>query len=184
MIENDGEVKCPFCGGHVAFAEFELDHGIRKETAQCVGCGARLTVSGDVMETLRALDDRLMPDGMTWPRWQDGEKVRIGDEFKASDFIATASVSSVEVGKDVFVGCMRATRLLDECTHVIPDTQERIDEDAVKTPCDYWGQAAETSCTKCPRDDGPYGCFAAKCLDLLRRQRELDARPNGKGTDE
>lgn len=72
-------------------------------------------------------------------------------------------------------------------THTPPDTQERIDEDAVKCSVDYWGCFGMV-CEECPAEiDGekPWrrynigGCDAAMVLDLLRRQRELDARKDG-----
>lgn len=66
------------------------------------------------------------------------------------------------------------------------DTQERIDEDALKLIDEYWGCCGK-DCDECPVTiDGktPYqrygldmiNCNAAKTLDLLRRQRELDGR--------
>lgn len=70
-----------------------------------------------------------------------------------------------------------------------PDTQERIDEDARKAFDEYWGCREgvfpELGCAECPaKIDGKspakyydtVGCGFAKTLDLLRRQRELDAR--------
>lgn len=66
------------------------------------------------------------------------------------------------------------------------DTQERIDEDALKTTVEYW-DCGSILCADCPAMiDGatPYeryglneiNCSTAKTLDLLRRQRELDWR--------
>lgn len=65
-----------------------------------------------------------------------------------------------------------------------PDSQERINEDAMKGEYEYWG-CNGVECTRCPAlVDGKkpkerYGvlwCSEAKTLDLLRRQRELDGR--------
>lgn len=70
-------------------------------------------------------------------------------------------------------------------THREPDTQERIDRDAVKLYMDYW-ECGHVECRDCPAViDGKtpcarYGnasdCADAQRLDLLRRQRELDGR--------
>lgn len=69
-------------------------------------------------------------------------------------------------------------------THREPDTQERIDGDAMKGEYEYWG-CTGTECMRCPAlIDGKkprhwYGvdwCYEAITLDLLRRQRELDGR--------
>lgn len=72
----------------------------------------------------------------------------------------------------------------DEAAVERPDTQERIDADAQKIFGDYWGCTGQR-CAECPaKIDGKrppehYGvlsCAFAKTLDILRRQRELDAR--------
>lgn len=73
-------------------------------------------------------------------------------------------------------------------THTPPDTQERIDEDALKSCIQYWG-CNDLSCGKCPAlidgkkpvefyelDPIHGSCHEAQKLDLLRRQRELDAK--------
>ena len=72
-------------------------------------------------------------------------------------------------------------------THTPPDTQERIDEDVRKEIVEYW-DCVGVLCGDCPvkidgktpaqRYNAP-GCETAKTLDLLRRQRELDARKGG-----
>lgn len=72
-------------------------------------------------------------------------------------------------------------------THTPLDNQARINTDAVKTVADYWG-CYGVCCEDCPaKIDGekPHvrysvnNCECAKAFDLLRRQRELDARKGG-----
>lgn len=72
-------------------------------------------------------------------------------------------------------------------SHTPPDTQERIDADARKHTYDYW-DCDGYGCKECPsKVDGEtpmehFGvgnCSEAKCIELLRRQRELDARKGG-----
>lgn len=60
-------------------------------------------------------------------------------------------------------------------THREPDTQERIDKDAVKSVCSYFGFRAKP-CSECPAYGSEIGCSNEKVRDLLRRQRELDGR--------
>lgn len=77
-----------------------------------------------------------------------------------------------------------------ELTHREPDTQERIDEDAIKAMEAYWG-CMSSHCFDCPAkvdEKRPFEryetgkgltvtrCLVAQRLDLLRRQRELDGR--------
>lgn len=73
-------------------------------------------------------------------------------------------------------------------THEEPDTQERICADALKSITRYWGCEEHPGCERCPaRIDGKTprdrfdtnSCGQAQMLDLLRRQRELDARKGG-----
>jgi hypothetical protein len=57
---------------------------------------------------------------------------------------------------------------------LLADTQEKIDADAGKKPCEYFGTR---KCIECPASDKPSSsCEKEMTLDLLRRQRELDAR--------
>lgn len=69
-------------------------------------------------------------------------------------------------------------------THREPDSQERINGDALKGDYEYWG-CNGVECTRCPalvdgkkpkERHGVLWCSEAKALDLLRRQRELDGR--------
>ena len=72
----------------------------------------------------------------------------------------------------------------EQVTHREPDTQERIDRDAMKGEYEYWG-CTGSECNNCPalvdgmKPSQRYGilwCGCAMRLDLLRRQRELDGR--------
>lgn len=72
----------------------------------------------------------------------------------------------------------------ENLTHREPDSQERIDRDAMKGEYEYWG-CTGSECHNCPalvdgkKPNQRYGilwCGCAMRLDLLRRQRELDGR--------
>lgn len=66
----------------------------------------------------------------------------------------------------------------DKCRHVAPeppDSQERIDADAKKGACTYFGRPGLKSCDGCPAYGGN-SCTRTQFIDLLRRQRELDGR--------
>lgn len=65
-------------------------------------------------------------------------------------------------------------------THTPPDTQQKIDEDAEKFYCAYFGGYG--ACGTCPASAGELSkksCKQQQILDLLRRQRELDKRTGG-----
>ena len=63
-------------------------------------------------------------------------------------------------------------------THVAPeppDSQERIDADAEKDACEYFGHGCNGySCDGCQAGETTGPCNLIMCRDLLRRQRELD----------
>lgn len=72
----------------------------------------------------------------------------------------------------------------EQVTHREPDSQERIDRDAMKGEYEYWG-CTGSECHNCPalvdgkKPNQRYGilwCGCAMRLDLMRRQRELDGR--------
>lgn len=65
------------CGVAYALGNGCGDH---ESCSECVG--ASLATIADRIEREREeLDKRLMPEGMEWPRFEDGEKVKLGDEF-------------------------------------------------------------------------------------------------------
>lgn len=80
--------------------------------------------------------------------------------------------------------CTYGYPMPEQVTHREPDTQERIDRDAMKGKYEYWG-CTGSECHNCPalvdgkKPNQRYGilwCGCAMRLDLLRRQRELDGR--------
>lgn len=139
-----------------------------------------------------AMAAHLMPEGVQWPRFADGEPVRFGNEIdidgsteriQGFKFYGSgpAFISIVGADREKWVRVEKGERVKRPET---PDTQERIDADALKLVTDYWG-CAGVCCSQCPACvDGqkPYmrhgvgDCIEAKTLDLLRRQRELCAK--------
>lgn len=213
-------------------------------------------------ELLVELGKRLMPLGMEWLRYDDGEKVLPSDEgiigieysqtgntvlVTTSDdeprvvFVPSERVKRpepevlgadglpIKVGETVYLDAehadMAGKDLLDSyfscglhgvdagamltvsevkgagkvslesdndawcpaswLTHTPPDTQKRIDEDARKSACDYFGRAGkwcngEGGCPAYSLNEHEFeGCRHFATADLLRRQRELDAKTMG-----
>ena len=129
----------------------------------------------------------MMPEGMEWPRFEDGEQVRIGDAVESLSG-NVFEVECVEVYGDhanlyaPFKGLFRVERGESVGRPEPEDTQERIDADAYKQPCGYFGWDG----VECDGDGGcpAFGkgnCRAAMTRDLLRRQRELCRREEGGG---
>lgn len=117
------------------------------------------------------------------PCYEDGEPVRDSSEWKA--IMMSLDGSRFQLLKSYPDGlCFTGSPV----KRPDPDTQERIDADAVKGSNDYWG-CHGYQCLQCPslldgenpceRYDTGTDCGKAMRLDLLRRQRELDARKGG-----
>lgn len=213
-------------------AKLAIDLGVSDD----IGCGddLRLAISEE-------LDKRLMPQGMEWPRFEDGERVRLGDEFLWAGI--TYKCDSVKLGDGFALHCDnvpsswygysstdRVKRpepevlgadglpikvgetvrskdgvpfLVDridywifgkkkrawdvdgfwlwpeELTHTLPDTQERIDDDATRDPSAYCNEVLGWDAGKIVHRSDYAAQNEAMIADLLRRQRELDARTMG-----
>lgn len=158
--------------------------GMRCEDfSSCKECKkARDEATGKLVD---AIERRLMPECMEWPRFSDGEPVRIGDEVQLCGG-GSEELLQVRMGES---GYSLYTEASDEDhPYGVPvrrpepaDTQERIDADAMKSPCAYFGRKGRLCFDGdgCPSLEMNGSCDVAKTRDLLRRQRELDA--NGAG---
>lgn len=147
-------------------------------------------VKGPV-ELTEAIFDLLdqMPEGFTWATSKDGRPVALGSRVWLGDremrVVAVSHRGRIAIRewtKERGRGAFWVPA--DKVTVEEPDTQERIDADALKPFREYWG-CTEKLCYECPaKIDGKrpveyydtLGCGYAKILNLLRRQLELDAR--------
>lgn len=123
----------------------------------------------------------------------DGKPIKVGETVYAvgyDRFEGPCEVTELKVGgfatvrwNDNSSGAVMASRLTHEC----PDTLERIQQDAKKHYCEYWG-CGDDHCANChvlidgktPADHyKTRDCINAMMQDLLARQRkvlERDAR--------
>lgn len=75
---------------------------LRNELARLEGQTHSFPTEEELSPEMRA---RLMPEGMEWPRFEDGEPVRIGDDFRAPTMSgSTESVLGVEFAENVWNG--------------------------------------------------------------------------------
>lgn len=160
--------------------------GLRCEDFSCCeDCAAARTRAASAL--LDEVEKRLMPEGVEWPRFEDGEPVRIGDEIALKE--KTATVDSVRIhGASTFSlwydGGLASATYFDGAPAKRPepeDTQERIDEDAGKGACVYFGWNGIPCREKggCPAY-GDTDCDVMKTLDLLRRQRAICEKEAGR----
>lgn len=57
-------------------------------------------------------------------------------------------------------------------THTPPDSWERLEEDAAKSDCDYFGRDV-SDCDRCPARQSTLSCGQSKSLDIIRRAKAL-----------
>lgn len=125
----------------------------------------------------------------------DGLTIEVGDMvYEIETGLKSEVISTTMLDSDGNTVCCKDNCIgelhykPEELTHTPPDTQERIDADALLDFEGYW-KCEDKLCGHCPSEiDGKnphqrYGtngdCEPAMHLDLLRRQRELDARKGG-----
>lgn len=120
---------------------------------------------------LAELDKRPEPEAIG----ADGLPIKIGDTVYLESFGRPFTVVGFDGAylKDADGGYLRAAC----ATHTPPDTQEQIDEDALMDAGKYVAGHPEAAGLREP--PGSLSAKQAMMADLLRRQRELDARTMG-----
>ena len=166
------------------------DCDVRKSCGSCpsktIDGSCETAQSIDIVNRTRALFERQLPEGVEWPRFEDGELVKVGDAYeKASG--TTGVVTSIHlrqyggvptwvIGKGGGKVCVRPGGRVKRPEPA--DTQEKIDADAEKSFCEYFGHGSGI-CKEgdvCEAHGSSEPCRALMIRDLLRRQRELCER--------
>lgn len=134
---------------------------------------------------------RVMPEGLSWPRYADGEPVRVGDVLRTRGRsrhlfrvvgVAPGDGGMAVVCEDMDEGGELCYMDPDLLARERPDSWEKLREDALKTVYAYWG-CEGMPCNLCPAkigDERPcdhYGtgtsCTDAIRLDLVARAERL-----------
>ena len=111
----------------------------------------------------------------------DGVPIHVGDKVWHDSGCASGVVTSIDAGS-----LMHTTRYVDErgtefrdaarnLTHARPDSWERLEEDAVKEACDYFG-FKDIVCDvgkECPAYKHGVECDMSKTFDIIRRAKKL-----------
>ena len=139
---------------------------IRKTDCDCeseIVKASQLTHRAPVL----AADGRPLREGETvWD--ENGDELVIG---ALEDGGHTVTCRYVDVGDAIPV---HGTWSPSDLTHTKPeppDTWQRIEEDAGKNPCDYFGFDGEETCGKCPASGK--NCEQTMARDLVRRAKKL-----------
>jgi len=130
----------------------------------------------ELRKTIAEMRPRLMPEGMewlvdAWPRFEDNAPVKLLDDFER--YGEENGVSAVTMYRDgSFALNFRAYSKGERVNRPAPeDSWERLEEDAEKDPCGYFGFDGEETCGKCPASGK--NCEQTMARDLVRRCRAL-----------
>ena len=125
-------------------------------------------------EAMASLDRRLMPDGMEWPRFEDGEPVRVGDSapFGTGDVM---EVVGVEINRFGYVLHGSINDGMRECVdgdeHGVavkrPDSWELLEEDVAGASC------PDVYCENHHIDANDASYEWAMARDIVRRAKAL-----------
>ena len=108
----------------------------------------------------------------------DGRPLEVGQTVYAKNYAyVKCTVLAIEWVVDGYLveveneGGHKFRQTPDEFTHERPDSWQRIEEDAEKDPCGYFGFDGEETCGKCPASGK--NCEQTMAQDLVRRCRAL-----------
>lgn len=117
---------------------------------------------------------RLVPEGLEWPTYDDGNPVNIGDKIELCDG-DTAFVKAIKIMKEGILLCY--DNWTDEMylrgehpKRAEKDSWEKLEEDANKTTCQYFGMK-EGYCDEC--QGGETDCETLVFKDIVRRAKKL-----------
>jgi hypothetical protein len=124
--------------------------------------------------------DALLDRVIDAPVDADGNLLHMGDEVTSWVFDGAKRVTNFRLFTGpTWEACVGggASCPCTDLHRVMPDSRERIEADAEKDACEYFGHGGNGySCDGCQAGETTGPCNLIMCRDLLRRQRELDAR--------
>lgn len=137
-------------------------------------------------EELRGIVDQVERETLPRPRFEDGEPVNVGDTFSTisgegyrCDGYRVYQDGTFDLMNEKSPNCWYAPsyRRDERVKRPIPeppDTWERIEADAHKEPCDYFGAKESRDCGEaCPMFDEDASCVELMGVDLVRRCKAL-----------
>lgn len=160
--------------------------------------GVELTDETDLFrcdhEFTQAIEPRIMPPGMMWPRFEDGEPVEFGDIIDRNEY-CEADANFVVLSLDG--SCCGLLSDYDGELHEAgerikrpepkQDTLQDVIDDFFKKTTQYW-KCSTIPCSKCPSEIngktpqgyyGTTGCDVAKLHDIKLRLEAIAKRMGG-----
>lgn len=183
---GDGEAPRP---DELAGMVSELRDVVERQAAtlrrKC-GTTHRYPTEEELSPEMRA---RLMPEGMEWPRFEDGGLVEMGDEVASRDDDGSPKTMRVGIvrisGGSVRLydnngfritgeggdGPLRRPAPADADSSGAEDSWERLEKDLEGGACTYFG--SHERCVHCPANDSTDACRVLMSRDAVRRARAL-----------
>lgn len=139
---------------------------------------------------IESLESRLMPEGMMWPRFEDGEPVKVGDEFErhgetvrivAIHYAASSCYLNEAGGRQYYYDAPL------KCSEPKHETMQDVIDDCGKTYYEYW-KCRHATCSECPspiEGKKPFKyynvdyCREAQTRDIKRRLEAIQERMGG-----
>lgn len=117
-------------------------------------------------------------EGVPVPRDADGRMVPLSVKTLFAGDGKMVTVDEVVFdGCQWYVKCSDTSRLRLDGLHLSkPDSWERLEQDAAKAPCDYFGVDCPNGCDGCPAESDvidTHICYEAMAGDLIRRAKAL-----------
>lgn len=167
---------CPHLKGVADRIDARLTHELEAKQEEIDG------LRSDNADLQARLDASILPpvdiDGARWTGEDVDKPFSLTDGDKATEGLVREIVYDWPREGWWIVDQHDAHYPADRCRHGTlepPDSQERIDADAEKDACEYFGHGSRGySCDGCQADGTEAPCNLTMCRDLLRRQRELD----------
>lgn len=122
------------------------------------------------------LNDCALPDGVEWPRFEDGELVMFGDAVASPSTDDAGFVDDISIGSDGSFSITTTDSILtgyeagERVKRAVVDSWEKLEADAGKERCEYWGLDLSISCALCSRRNQMH-CGVP--YDLVRRAKKL-----------
>ena len=167
-------------GGEPVWFGDSVEHDGTMETVQgfkLYRCGpAYLSVVGiDTEKWLRIEDYKSVKRPAPKVLDADGVEIKAGDTVWHEDGSEQLVEEMNRYGVRCFDGDKRRTFDPKYLTHTRPDSWERLEEDAAKEPCDYFGVECDDDkgCSGRPHLHAPRDCTIDMQADIVRRAKKL-----------
>lgn len=162
--------------------EFEFDGEVKTAYGFNFGVGGRVSICSDKGSHVRLPNGEHVKRPAPKVLDADGVEIKAGDTvyeprmFGDNSFTVSRFTKNRDGKTFVMVEEMGGGLFPETVTHTRPDSWERLERDAEKSICDYFGSSSspDSLCEDgCPGLNSPVNCGVLMKLDLIRRAKAL-----------